>query len=358
MGRLIALIILLVSFQTYTKKAEAKLSFWQETALSFDDYLRDTIQPAAQKMYEDYYDRWGKDIGNQFLATIRSVSSFVKETSSYSYKYWSNRYPETFSDLERVPTPIKRSYEKFILTLWRSLNTVEQATAHLPNEYKDASEFAVLVINAIKNAKQHPQQPQLDALLRQLRPHAADPEMRDCYQVQVIELGFNNAFNIGCNIFVTEKMVKELPDEQLLAVLAHEISHGDQGHSVESIFSLATSTGAHVSQLIMDELLWMFTGDQTQRLQRVLGSGNMPVILDAFGEKAPAQEMEADHFGACLLKRAGFPQEWMQDALLALHKVSRETYDQMSSDFDDDVNGENVRKYPSLKKRMDAAVCL
>ncbi|MCB9025062.1 MAG: M48 family metalloprotease [Bdellovibrionaceae bacterium] len=329
----------------------------RKSALAFDDYFRSQIHPNVKKLYKAYYDKWGQQVGELTVDSLVYISKVVQLKKEQSYEYWRRQFPEFISDLERIPSPLKKAYEKFIYMIWRSQEISTNAIDHMPDKYKKASEFAVMIVNAIKNKTEHPQTARLKNLLEKLRNFSQDPEMRSCYDVHIIELGFNNAFNTGCNIFITEEMANTLSDENLMAVLAHEMSHGDLGHSVESMLYLISSGGTHVAKLVLDELVWFSTGEQSERLKRVLDEGNFPIILETFGQKAPVQEMEADHGGACLLKAAGLPQEWMRETLLKIHDVDSTEYQEWLKNQKEKGDSGSVRQYPSLQKRMEVSYC-
>ena len=61
-----------------------------------------------------------------------------------------------------------------------------------------------------------------------------------------------NDINVGCDIYVTNSLIDRLNDEQLLGVLAHELSHGDQGHLVVNLMNEGTSIKKHALKYFSD----------------------------------------------------------------------------------------------------------
>jgi hypothetical protein len=139
------------------------------------------------------------------------------------------------------------------------------------------------------------------------------------------------------------------------------MSHGDHGHSVESIVNLLSESSKHLFFMFMDEMMWLLLGEKSERLNQVFSDGNVPVILQAFGEKAPRQEIEADYYGACLLKRAGKDPILMGKTLLKLHGASSSDIEAWVSNQKSQTNRESgeggVRKYPNLQERLKASKC-
>ena len=106
-----------------------------------------------------------------------------------------------------------------------------------------------------------------------------------------------NAANAGGGeFFVTTGLLQKANDEQLRAVLAHEIAHQDLGHVAKA---QALGTGLSIGMVLLDQII---PGS------RVLApiAGNL--LLNAYTRN---EEYQADAHGVELLKRAGMPGKQM-----------------------------------------------
>ena len=110
-----------------------------------------------------------------------------------------------------------------------------------------------------------------------------------------------NAANAGnAEFFVTTGLLQKANDEQLRAVLAHELAHQDLGHVAKA---QALGTGLNIGMVILDQI---FPG--SGQLTPVAGT----LIANAYSRK---EEYEADAHGAEILQRAGYPRKVMEDTL-------------------------------------------
>ena len=106
-----------------------------------------------------------------------------------------------------------------------------------------------------------------------------------------------NAANAGNGeFFVTTGLLQKANDEQLRAVLAHELAHQDLGHVAKA---QALGTGLSIGMVLLDQII---PGS------RVLApiAGNL--LLNAYTRN---EEYQADAHGVELLKRAGMPGKQM-----------------------------------------------
>lgn len=190
-------------------------------------------------------------------------------------------------------------------------------------------------------------QSRLDRLLKKLIPFTADPGMRDCYRVIALDTDMINAFNTGCTIYVTKATAKILNDDELSAVLSHELSHGDYGHALKNMGYYVSVTGAHIKDLLGEEIKWFMTGEIDPLLKKVMDKGNMPPILATFSEKGVQIELEADAMGVKLLKRAGLDKNLLKMALIKISGYESEA--EVPKEMEDQ---EGVRDYPSIYRRI------
>ena len=104
----------------------------------------------------------------------------------------------------------------------------------------------------------------------------------------------------GGEFYVTAGLLKKANDEQLMAILAHEIAHDDLGHVAKA---QALGAGLGIGAIILDQI--------------IPGSGQIAPIAGALISRTYSrkEEYEADHHGVILLKRIGQPKEVMINTL-------------------------------------------
>jgi len=104
----------------------------------------------------------------------------------------------------------------------------------------------------------------------------------------------------GGQFYLTAGLLQKANDQQLLAVLAHEVAHDDLGHVAKA---QALGAGVSIGAIILDQI---FPG--TGQLAPVAGT----LITRSYSRK---EEYEADKHGVVLLNRIGQPKEVMIDTL-------------------------------------------
>ncbi len=103
-----------------------------------------------------------------------------------------------------------------------------------------------------------------------------------------------NAANAGNGeFFVTRGLLEKANDEQLTAILAHEVAHEDLGHVAKA---QALGTGLTIGMILLDQIF--------------PGSGNLTPIAGTLVQRAYSRKEEyaADKHGVELLERVGQPQ--------------------------------------------------
>jgi predicted Zn-dependent protease len=131
-----------------------------------------------------------------------------------------------------------------------------------------------------------------------------NPVSIDKVKVGVVDDDSINAGNAGGGQFiVTRGLLDRANDQQLQAVLAHEVAHEDLGHVARQ---QALGTGLNIGAAILDQI---FPG--TGQIAPVAGT----LVLRAYGRK---EEFEADRHGVELLKRVGAPADSMERTLVWL----------------------------------------
>ncbi|MGH7415071.1 MAG: M48 family metallopeptidase [Candidatus Rokuibacteriota bacterium] len=117
-----------------------------------------------------------------------------------------------------------------------------------------------------------------------------------------------NAANAGNGEFyVTTGLLEKASDDQLQAVLAHEVAHEDLGHVAKA---QALGAGLGIGAVILDQI--------------IPGAGRVAPIAGALISRtySRSEEYAADRHGVELLKRVGRPKEVMIDTLTWLMNTS------------------------------------
>jgi predicted Zn-dependent protease len=104
----------------------------------------------------------------------------------------------------------------------------------------------------------------------------------------------------GGEFYVTAGLLQKANDQQLMAVLAHEVAHDDLGRVAKA---QALGAGIGIGVIILDQI---FPG--TGQVAPIAGA----VITRSYSRK---EEYEADKHGVTLLNRIGQPKEVMIDTL-------------------------------------------
>jgi Zn-dependent protease with chaperone function len=110
-----------------------------------------------------------------------------------------------------------------------------------------------------------------------------------------------NAANAGNGEFyVTTGLLQKANDEQLLAVMAHEVAHDDLGHVAKA---QALGTGLGIGAVILDQI--------------IPGAGRVAPIAGALIQRKYSrnEEYEADRHGVALLQRVGRNKDVMINTL-------------------------------------------
>ncbi len=331
------------------KIKDRTLEYWEprfsraakDAAIKFN---RD-IHPKIIKNYSKLNEKYGPTLARIYRETVTYWKPLLIELQKSTVSYWYNKHPEFFDYLTRVPPPLKKAMDYYVRFSLK-LGSQKQDDMEVPEEFEGIFMLAMESTNTTTDPEVISR---VDDLLEEIRPYVDDPGMQECYNVEVFQSLIRNAFNVGCTIFISTNLVNFLNDEELIGVLAHEISHGDQGHSAKNMWNLVSTAGNHMVDLIYEEFEWLTTGIIGPYLQAVIDQGNMPLILDAFGKIAPAQEIEADQGATLILFKAGIHPKAFKDALIKLHGLK-------PGDVIIEDNGtyNSGRDYPSLFNRLRA----
>ena len=120
-------------------------------------------------------------------------------------------------------------------------------------------------------------------------------------KVGIIDDPSINAANAGNGEFyVTTGLLQKANDDQLLAIMAHEVAHDDLGHVAKA---QALGTGIGIGAVILDQI--------------IPGAGRVAPIAGALIQRtySRSEEYEADRHGVELLKRVGRNKDVMINTL-------------------------------------------
>ena len=119
-----------------------------------------------------------------------------------------------------------------------------------------------------------------------------------------------NAANAGNGEFyVTTGLLQKANDDQLLAIMAHEVAHEDLGHVAKQ---QALGTGIGIGTVILDQI--------------IPGAGRVAPIAGALIQRtySRSEEYQADKHGVELLRRVGRDKDVMIDTLTWLMNTAGE----------------------------------
>jgi len=340
----------------WAPKVESQVGLMQEYWTPRYERTRDNFHVNVHPKIVNFYESlkldevlFPDDVALILEETYNSTVSDIKNYTDYAKVYWKNKYPKKFNYLENLPASIKIAFDmmesKALLTLGEKghIDGLERFPAEIATHAQG-------IVDMFKVSHDAEIQYRIEVALNRVAPYSIDQNMSDCYRPILLLGSEENAFNTGCTIFVTEGLVKKLNDDQLAAVLAHEVAHGDRGHLVKN-FALATGVGVkHIMQLAFEESAWFFSGKVGPLFEQVMKEGNLPPFIFAYSKMAPDVELEADSYGALILDRAGISRQHLKDALIVLHDLNPQ--DVIASD--DQTYSGVFRDYPNLFQRLKA----
>ncbi len=348
---LIFIVLLFIIQFAVTHSTRAEQSFLEFTKNYWFEFFDQKVLPKVWETTRTLDKKFGLEASNLYHETVRYWEPLVKDHIEFSKKYWQEEYPYFFHIVKNVPAPLKQKWGDFIDWEFKHLIQNPQIRRELkenmPQEIAEVlDEIAEMLHPSIDKGTQK----KLNGLLEKLRPNVRDYEMRSCYQVFLLESTIANAFNTGCSVYVTSSLIKKLDnDNELMAVLAHELSHGDQGHVFKTALAIFQTTGEHFFTLIGQELEWIFTSNMKPMFWEVVKQGNFPILFHAFGKKAPRLELEADAGAVGILHRTGISGVHSINALMRLHGLKP-----TDTVLQSDAMIDGLRDYPSLSTRINA----
>jgi len=148
----------------------------------------------------------------------------------------------------------------------------------------------------------------LKTVMVPLLQHMNRPIPLDQVQVGLMDDHHVNAANAGGgHFYVTIGLLEKANDDQLRAVMAHEIAHADLGHVAKA---QRLGAGLTIGMVLLDQII-----PGTRALTPIAGQ----LIQSSYGRK---EEYQADAHGVEILQRAGYDgKSLMADTLTWLTKV-------------------------------------
>lgn len=278
----------------YTPKLETAKEFLVET----HDELVPQVHEIADEQSEivsSYYQKNFPLLYKGFDAYHNYMSKF-RSGASYFLGEW-----QTFTMLD------DETYEKL---------PVEKLPSGITETYRRLAETHHLLDD--ENLQNY-----VNESFEAIRPYSLNRSLRDSYTVRIIDSDVPNSYCVGDNIFISKKMVEILSPDELKAVLAHELSHGDNHQNLMTLYLTLGSTILTFGSLLQDDLKYFVTGEEGDVLKAVRTKGMfgfMGESLKLFGPMAPYIEIEADKGAARTLLRAGIPVERFEEALIRIQK--------------------------------------
>lgn len=149
------------------------------------------------------------------------------------------------------------------------------------------------------------------------------PETFNGYRFAVLDTDEVNAISApGGFVFVTKGFLKQVnSEEELAAILAHEVAHVVKGHGVGAI------SDSHLNKALMlvgKEAAASAGGSEVQMLTAAFGD-SISDVVDSLLTKGYSrrQEYAADSYAVVLMKRAGYETKGLLATLESLQKMEQ-----------------------------------
>lgn len=287
-----------------------------------------TIQPAAQWLYHQALQPVGEKISDQL---------HVFSTNQ-------NKQNSPFDQAEsNFPSFAKKNYEKIIYGVYSFLKSIPEN--QLSEELRPGKDVLDHLYTAyhLKKTKMTPSEIELQRTFDEIKKYTLDPDMIPCLRVHLIDIPTENAFNTGCNIFISKELYQVVSQDELVAILAHELGHSAHGDGIHSFLFTQSQFATHGALLWMDEMSWFLTGTQYEHLEALQNGNFLEMVINSIGNEAPAVEKNADIMAVKSLLKAKKNPRLLSQALIKLTTRRQATSTKPSS----------VRQYPDLKARLD-----
>lgn len=325
----------------------------KEGGLIMLDTFHHDIRPPIMKAYKSYLNGPGAKVSEYALRSHDYLKPRAVEIYNRTVEYWYDQNPQLFDEIRYLPKPLKTATEELLFYIWdQNKDKIESGEVTLPELLMVAVEI-LKEVDGVRTGKASvpaEEQARLNRLLDDLRAYSLDPDMSECFKVYGIPSTITNGFNTVCSIFLNQDLYIKLTDDELRAVIAHEMAHGINGDNLKNATTIVTSTIHHFAKLGIEEAIWLLTDETHDYFRETLQAdrGSWDMIMKGAADRAVDVELNADVLGTRLLNKAGYSGEPLITALCKLHGVDPNN---IPKDQEDLVS---FRNYPSLYKRVQA----
>jgi len=121
--------------------------------------------------------------------------------------------------------------------------------------------------------------------------------------------GMANAFSSGPTLYLTKKVFSLASDDELLAILLHEMAHSDDGHLVMRMFHSPAAVMYQFYSLVTSDLTWLSTGESDAFMVDLHKRGHWKMMREMVEDASFGEELVADEaafYNLCRMKKRGF----------------------------------------------------
>ena len=121
--------------------------------------------------------------------------------------------------------------------------------------------------------------------------------------------GIANAFSSGPTLYLTKRVFSLATDDELLAILLHEMAHSDDGHLVLRMLHSPAAVMYQFYSLVTSDLTWLSTGETDAFMDELHRKGHWKMMREMIEGASFGEELFADHVAfnnLCLMKKRGF----------------------------------------------------
>ncbi len=306
------------------------------------DYLTTTVRPKAMQAYKKYDEAYNKTLTPLYLKYFPKLKNKYKASKKLLFE----TNPEFFEGLKKSSTPAKRMYEEFLHLVWAAMYLATDFPNKEATDISNISHAGIDIFKTRTGILRAPRnvQKRLDALLNDLRPYALNSSMSSCFKVSAIPVSHEAVLVTGCNIYVFEGVYSYYDDNQIRAIIAHEMYHAISGDYIIRIAEIIKNAVAHLVKYDIEALIWLFTDEELEYLKEHSDKSLTESILQKIHKDMHEDELNADKYSVIILNAAGFSG---MDAISALHKG----YGIKNGESPEEVENNYTEGHPSAYER-------